>query len=151
MFDEQRALFYTACTTLALKFLHERSIIYRDLKLDNVLLDRRGFVIASRLALYEHHNCTHTHSAARTHTLVQEHLRAYGFEFIVLDAGWYVPPSSLHSHAGPLDGAVAAVDAYGRWIPDRSTYPSTAATGCVSFSCIESTLTLCTCRTQSLA
>jgi hypothetical protein len=75
VFDEQRALFYTACTTLALKFLHERSIIYRDLKLDNVLLDCRGFVIAFRLALNDHHNRTHAHSAARTHTLVHSTAR----------------------------------------------------------------------------
>jgi serine/threonine protein kinase len=44
-FTEDVAKFYAAQMTLAVGYLHSQNIIYRDLKLENILLDDNGYLV----------------------------------------------------------------------------------------------------------
>ncbi len=52
-FDEKRAKFYALIVALALGYLHENNIIYRDLKPENVLMDQDGYVYLTDIGLDE--------------------------------------------------------------------------------------------------
>ncbi|CAD6190660.1 unnamed protein product [Caenorhabditis auriculariae] len=50
-FSESRSRFYAAIIACALGFLHEKNIIYRDLKPENLLLDERGYLVLTDFGL----------------------------------------------------------------------------------------------------
>ena len=50
-FHEAQARIYAAEVTLALEHLHSLGIVYRDIKLENILLDEDGHVVLTDFGL----------------------------------------------------------------------------------------------------
>jgi serine/threonine protein kinase len=49
--DEQKASFFTACVALGIDHIHSKKIIHRDIKLENVLLDEKGYARVTDLGI----------------------------------------------------------------------------------------------------
>eukprot|EP01129_Flabellula_baltica_P012646 TRINITY_DN5734_c0_g1_i1.p1 TRINITY_DN5734_c0_g1~~TRINITY_DN5734_c0_g1_i1.p1 ORF type:complete len:440 (+),score=86.89 TRINITY_DN5734_c0_g1_i1:84-1403(+) len=50
-FEEDRTKFYAAEIVLALEYLHEKGVLYRDLKPENVLIDAKGHIVLTDFGL----------------------------------------------------------------------------------------------------
>lgn len=61
---------------------------------------------------------------------VAANLKQYGYEYMVIDAGWYAPHLSAVGISPYFNGKLTKyqtnVDAYGRWIPAANKFPSAA-------------------------
>ena len=54
---------------------------------------------------------------------MSENLLEYGWEYVVIDAGWHYPPE-ITCNDGKMDNIPQNLDEYGRLIPDVKKYPS---------------------------
>lgn len=54
-----------------------------------------------------------------------KHLLKFGWEYVVIDAGWYYPPE-VTCNDGKMDSIPQNLDEFGRLIPDETKYPSSA-------------------------
>ena len=58
---------------------------------------------------------------------IKDHLRAHGWNYVVIDARWYDPAPNGNDFAlGRRAGAKLASDAYGRMLPAPNRFPSAA-------------------------
>jgi len=101
--SKTQCLFYIGCLLLALESLHERRIVYRDLKPENVLLDSQGYVklIDFGCAIKTRTDCSSTVSIVGTpHYMAPEVITGQGYGF-TCDV-WSLGVLSYEFLCGPL-------------------------------------------------
>lgn len=82
-FNEKKAKFYIAQCVLALKDMHKRGIIYRDLKLENIMLDKDGNIKLtdfglSKLGITNHTDMTYSFVGTPEY-LAPEVIKGWGY------------------------------------------------------------------------
>ena len=83
-FPEKVVRFYSAQLVLALEYLHHVGVVFRDLRPESVLLDRRGYVRLRSLGL-----CKRLEEGERTFTLCGS--PAYRAPEMLLELGYSHP------------------------------------------------------------
>lgn len=56
---------------------------------------------------------------------MSENLKSFGWNYVVIDAGWYYPPG-ISSREGKMDSIPQSIDQYGRLIPDETKFPGSS-------------------------
>ncbi|XP_047132858.1 ribosomal protein S6 kinase alpha-5 isoform X1 [Hydra vulgaris] len=67
-FTENEAKFYTAEVVIALEFLHKLGVIYRDIKLENILLDGDGHIVLTDFGLSKEFHHLHENVDERAYS-----------------------------------------------------------------------------------
>ncbi|KAE9553206.1 hypothetical protein FO519_003602 [Halicephalobus sp. NKZ332] len=81
VFSEAEVLFYAAEVILGLEHMHNRSVVYRDLKPANILLDENGHVRVSDLGLACDFSKKKPHASVGTHGYMAPEVLAKGVAY----------------------------------------------------------------------
>ncbi|CAD5222656.1 unnamed protein product [Bursaphelenchus xylophilus] len=81
IFTEQEVIFYAAEVILGLEHMHNRSVVYRDLKPANILLDENGHVRVSDLGLACDFSKKKPHASVGTHGYMAPEVLAKGVAY----------------------------------------------------------------------
>ncbi|CAE8642700.1 unnamed protein product [Polarella glacialis] len=129
------AMFFTASVIGALEFLHERSIAYRDLKLENVLLDSLGYVKLcdlgfAKFVLGKTHTLLGTAEYMAPEMIDPPHahdsnvdwwaLGVMSFELLTGQAPW----DNMGIDDDPMGQLIALRESHDRGVPEGFLHPS---------------------------